>query len=306
MARNSDKVESVNRRRVLKGVAGASTGLVTAGVMASPAAAGGKGGDCDPDGDIARADTSAHYDTTWYGSVYRTDGNSEDNYDTDNGDLPEDPDELVVHVHGWQNSEDCGAGGIETTAATYDEAEYDHEITGLTWGSDYAWWNAKEIAEKNGPKLANFLTDYAEDNPETVIRVQAHSLGARLLAETLLELDDQGEDEVVTSAIFLAGAVDDQSVAVDGAYGDAIENVTHHTENFWKEDDDVLDWAYETYEFSSAIGNAGCEGESPDNYTDHEVDTDVGHREYYENTDIAETVIDTFETPERYEDDDDG
>lgn len=303
MTRNGEKLESVDRRRVLRGVAGATTGLATLGAMSSPAAAGDKGDDCDPDGDVPRIDTSDHYDTTWYGSVYLTDGNSEDNYDTENGDLPDEPDELLVHVHGWNNNEKCGADGIESVADAYDDADYDHEVTGLTWDSDYSWWDAKEIAEKNAPKLANFLTDYAEDNPDTVIRLQAHSLGARLVAETLLELDEDDEDDIVTTVVFLAGAIDNESVAVDGTYGEAIENVTHHTENFWMEDDDVLEWAYETIEFSSAIGNEGVDGEAPDNYTDTEIEKDLGHSDVYDDGDVVEQVIDTFETPDDDSDD---
>jgi len=304
MVSDEETVESIDRRHVLKGIGGASAGLVTAGAMSSPAAAG-KDGDCDPDGDPARIDTSDHYDTTWYGSVYLTDGHAEDGYDEVGGDLPDEPDELVVHVHGWQNDEECGIASIQTASSTYDDAEYDHPVTGLTWDSSYAWWNAKEIAEKNADKLANFLTDYAEKNSDTVIRVQSHSLGARVLAETLLVLDENDEDEVVSSAIFMGGAVNDESVSLDGKYGEAIENVTHHAENFWMEDDDVLEWAYETYEWSSAVGNAGCEGEQPANYTDHEITKDIGHSDYYKDEEILGQVTETFETPERYEGEDD-
>jgi len=304
MVSDEETVESIDRRHVLKGIGGASAGLVTAGAMSSPAAAG-KGGDCDPDGDPARIDTSDHYDTTWYGSVYLTDGHAEDGYDEVGGDLPDEPDELVVHVHGWQNDEECGIARIQTASSTYDDAEYDHPVTGLTWDSSYAWWNAKEIAEKNADKLANFLTDYAEENSDTVIRVQSHSLGARVLAETLLVLDENDEDEVVSSAIFMGGAVNDESVSLDGKCGEAIENVTHHAENFWMEDDDVLEWAYETYEWSSAVGNAGCEGEQPANYTDHEITKDIGHSDYYKDEEILGQVTETFETPERYEGEDD-
>lgn len=304
MANHEDTVESLSRRNVLKGIGGASAGLVAAGTTASPAAAG-KGGDCDPDGDPARIDTSDHYDTTWYGSVYLTDGYTEDGYDQAGGDLPDDPDELLVHVHGFQNDEECGIARIETASSTYDDAEYDHLVTGLTWDSSYAWWNAKEIAEKNGDKLANFLTDYAEENPDTVIRVQAHSLGARVLAETLLVLDKDDAEEVVSSAIFMGGAVNDESVSLGGKYGEAIENVAHHAENFWMEDDDILDWAYGAYEWSDAVGNAGCEGEQPANYTDHEMTRNMGHSDYYKDEEILGQVAETFETPDRYEDDED-
>jgi len=282
------------RRDVLRGIGATTAGLATATVATGPAAAG-KGDDCDPDGDPPRIDTSDHFDTTWYGSVYLTDGNTEENYDTAGGEIPSEPDEVVVHVHGWRNDEDCGIDRIESTGETYDAVEYEEPVTGLTWDSAYAWWNAKEIAERNAPKLAAFLTDYAEENSETAIRVQAHSLGARVLAETLLELHESGADDVVDSAIFMAGAIDNQSVAIDGTYGEAIERSAGHVENFWMPDDDVLDWAYSTFELSKAIGNDGCEGDPPDNYTDHEVTKDIGHSDYYEDEDVIEQVVGTFD-----------
>lgn len=118
-----ETVESISRRSVLQGIGGASAGLVAVGATTSPAAAG-KGGDCDPDGDPARIDTSDHYDTTWYGSVSLTDGHSEDGYDEAGGDLPAEPDELLVHVHGFENDEECGIDRIETTRVSETHASH--------------------------------------------------------------------------------------------------------------------------------------------------------------------------------------
>lgn len=295
MSRGKDQIESPSRRSVLKSVAGVGTGLATFGSATSPVAAGDKGDDCNPQGDPARVDTSDHFDTTWYGEVYRTEGNSETNYDLAGAEMPTAPEELVVHIHGWRNDEACGTAGIEATGGAYDANGFTPPVTGLTWDSAYAWWNAKEIASKNAPKLAHFLTEYKSSNPETTVRVQAHSLGVRLLAETLLALHNSGETDVVTSAIFMAGAIDDESVAVSGRYGQAIAEVTTHTENFWMSDDSVLEWAYETYEWSSAVGNEGCDGPSPDNYTDREVLKDIGHSDYYDDEQIIGRVASTFQ-----------
>jgi len=294
MTGKHDAAGTPSRRGVLKGLAGAGAGLVTAGGATGPVAAGDKGGDCDPAGDPARVDTSTHFDTTWYGSVYLTDGNTPTNYDRRGGDLPSDPSELVVHVHGWRNDESCGIDSVVKTARTYETIGYDEPVTGLTWDSSYGWWNSKEIAERNAHKLANFLVRYSQANPDTSIRVQAHSLGARVLAETVLALAEAGATDVVTTAVFMGGAIDNESVARDGAYGPAIEAVTDHTENFWMRDDNVLDWAYETFEWSSAIGNEGCDGTPPDNYTDREVQKNIGHSDYYQDGDIIGRVASTF------------
>ncbi len=288
---------ATTRRDVLRGIAGGGAGLVVAGGATGTVAAG-SGDDCELSEDIPRIDTSNHLDTTWYGSVYHEDEYEKDAYEEVGDDLPDGPDELLVHVHGWQQGETCGAARIEATADTYEAVDYDSPVTGLTWGSDYSWWNAKEIAEKNAPKLAAFLRDIAEDNPETTIRLQAFSLGARVIAETLLdfhESDDEDDKSLVTSVVFLAGAIDNESVAVDGKYGEALENAVDHVENYWMEDDTALNWGYQTLEFSAALGNDGCDGEPPESYTDHKITKDLDHGDHYEDEDIIEDVVNTFD-----------
>jgi esterase/lipase superfamily enzyme len=292
-----DTNNTTTRRDVLKKVAGGTAGLTVASGATGTAAAGSKG-DCDPDGNIARIDTTDYLDTTWYGSVYHVDDADTDEYDRDGEEFPDNPEELLVQIHGWSNNETCGHGHIETVADVFEDVGYEHTVTGLTWGSDYAWWNAKEIGERNAPKLAAFLREFADENPETTIRLKSHSLGARVLAETLLELyesDDEDDNDLVTSATFLAGAIDAGSVAMDGDYGEALENAAEQVDNFRMDGDAVLDWAYETYEWDPAVGEIGCDGEQPENYTDHEVTVDVGHLGIYENETVMGNVLDTFE-----------
>lgn len=251
---------------------------------------------CTPTGDLPWIDTSDHFDTTLTGSVYRVAGATETNYDVAGPPLPDDPDELLVHVHGWRNGRTCGIARIETASETYHEAGYDHSVTGLTWDAGYAWWNAKEIATRNGPKLATFLTDYARDNPETSIRLQAHSLGARVVAEALEALRVAEVTDVVSSVVLLGPAIPAESVATDGQYGPAIETSADHVETFWMEDDAVLGWLYGLFEPGVALGATGCQGQQPANYTDHEVYSDVDHGEYYSDVAVIERVLETFAT----------
>lgn len=288
--------EGSTRREVLRGLAAGGVGLAALGGGTGTAAAG-KSGDCeDVDFSTPRVETHDHFDTTWYGSVYRTDGNSRTDYDLAGDSLPSE-DELLVHLHGWQNDQSCGIDSIELAQDGYDEASHGGDVSGLAWDSDYAWWNAKEIADRTGPKLANFLTDYKAQNPETTIRLQGHSLGAKLLCETLAALDENGEHDVVTSALFFAGAVVDEELSMSGAYGPAIENTVEHAENYWDADDSVLNWAFSTYEWSWAIGNNGCNGTPPTNYTDHEVTAAVDAHwddEYLNGPFLNEYVLPTF------------
>lgn len=293
---NADS-EQANRRQILRGLAGVGAGAALFGTATGSAAAG-KEGDChEPSEDTPHLKTADHFDTTWYGSVYLTDGNDATNYDVEGTGFPWGGDELVLHVHGWQNDYECGVANVESAQWAYDDLGYDAAVSGLAWGSDYAWWNAKEIAERTGPKLAYFLYVHDYYYPETTIRVHGHSLGARVLAETILQLNDWGLTDVLDSAVFLAGAVIDEAVSMSGKFGPAIENAVGHAENFWDADDSVLNWAFSTYEWSWAIGNNGCNGTPPANYTDHEVTgvVDAHYSEHYVNSDfLGNWVIPTF------------
>lgn len=299
MSSDNSGRDQYERRWVLRTLGVAGVTAVGAGTATQPAAGGDttieKSEDCSPEETPPAIYTADHVDTDFWGSVHITDGNTSDNYETIGDEFPEAPDELLVHCHGWQNDADCGKQRLNETRAAYDEQEYDGFVTGLVWDSSYAWWNAKEIADKNAVKLANFLTDFKDENPETTIRLQGHSLGARVVAETMFQLDEELAHDVVTSVIFMAGAIENHSVSMDGRYGSAIENAAQHAENFWMEDDTILDWAFTTYEASKAIGNDGCDGPKPDNYTDHHIQL-ADHSDHYKPDDgIIEEVIDTFE-----------
>ena len=232
--------------------------------------------------------TRDHFDITWYGSIRRTSGTTPTNYDVE-GAVPgldgSTPGELVVFVHGWRNdSADAEETFAEATAALDDEG-YDRPVVGYSWDSDtsYArWWSAVEIAERNGPKLARFTRDLAAASPGTTVRYVAHSLGATVVLEGLKSLASAGETGAVESVSLLGGAADNDAVAVDGEFGDAIESAAGRLDNFWKSDDRVLDWAYATAEFDSAVGEEGCEGTPPANYTDVNVDYVPDHSSYYE------------------------
>lgn len=293
-----DSSHRISRRGVLRGMGTAGAVVAGAAVTTQPGAAGDspdKSGDCDVEKAPTAIYTADHIDTDWMGSVHLTDDHDETDYDTIGPSFPDEPQELVIHCHGWQNGPECGKSRVKLTQDAYEAEAYDGTVSGLVWDSSYAWWNAKEIADKNAPKLAQFLIDFKEDNPDTTVRLQGHSLGARVVAETLLELDQREEYNILTSAIFLAGAVQNDAVAMDGKYGPAIERVVQHAENFWMEDDTILDWAFTTYEFSRAIGNDGCDGEPPANYTDHEKQLDDHSDHYKPDVGVIPEVIDTFE-----------
>lgn len=273
-----------------------TTGAAAVGASAAtgPAAAG-KSDDCDPEYSTPVVYTADHIDTNWYGDEYITSGNTTRNYERAGPPFPDSPDEILVHIHGWRNNAECGFRRAEQASKAYAVEGYDGFVTGLVWDSAYAYWNAKDIAEMTAPKLASFLADYKDDHPDTTIRVQSHSMGALVAAETMHELDKMGRYDVVTTLVFYAGAINNESVAVDGRYGPSLERVVQHVENFVLQEDAVLDWAYTAYEFSKAIGNDGCDGTPPANYTDHTVDLDDHSDAYKPRVGLAAETMATFE-----------
>jgi len=264
------------RRQFLRGAGVAATGLLATTAAGSAAASE----------TFPRVSTRGHYDITWYGSVYRKDGISKWEYDT-KGSIPgvdtAAPDELLVHVHGWRNESNEAVEGFRDAREAYRANGYDHPVVGYTWDSDtdlFDWWDATEIAEANGLKLARFVYDYRNENPDTRVRLVCHSLGARVLLRAVEVLSGSGVTDYVDSITLLGGAADNDAVATDGRYGPDIANAVGQADNFWKDEDDVLNWAYTTAEFDSAVGEEGCEGTQPANYEDHNVDYVPDHFSY--------------------------
>lgn len=270
---------NVSRRRFLgtAATAAAGTGLAVAATDEAAASA-----DAYP-----RVTTRGHYDITWYGSVYLADGHTEWDYDTV-GDIPgldsAAPDELLVHVHGWMNEPDSAIEGFQTAESSYRDNGYDGAVIGFSWDSDssvFGWWDSTEIAEENGKKLANFVDDYRQANPDTTIRLVCHSLGARVTLRCIELLNANGITDAVQSVSLLGGAADNDAVSTGGRYGPDLADAVGQVDNYWKDGDDVLNWAYTTAEFDSAVGEEGCEGTHPGNYQDHNVDYVPDHFSYY-------------------------
>lgn len=213
----------------------------------------------------------------------------------------DDDTELVVVVHGWTVSEGGGADVAYTCDLGLQENGYDEFVVGYSWDADrgdsvdFGWDDAKEIATQNGPKLASFVADRADEGQS--IRLVGHSLGARVVGAGLRALHENDRTDSVASAVFLGGAVDDETAATGERYGPAIDAVPDRFDNFHKDDDEVLDTVYEWREWDEAIGEDGIEGEAPATYTDHDVtDAVASHNAYYQPEDgCLPQVVATFE-----------
>lgn len=271
---------TANRRQFLRGSVAAVAGLLGTTAASSAAAA--------DTGTFPRVSTRGHYDITWYGVPYLKDGYTQWEYDVV-GDVPgigsAAPEELLIHIHGWRNESDEAVDGFRTAREAYRANGYEHPVIGFSWDSDsdlFGWWDATDIAEANGKKLAKFIYDYREANPNTRMRLVCHSLGARVQLRSIEVLSRSDVTNYVDSISILGGAADDDAVATDDRYGPHIANAVGQADNYWKDEDAVLNWAYTTAEWDSAVGEEGCEGTQPANYEDHNVDYVPDHFSYDE------------------------
>lgn len=288
---------TVTRRSVLRT---SSSAIVGAGAVIAGSAAGSAGdkkdGCADPAWNVPRVTTRGHFDAS--DGVRLTDGNDAFNVEYAGDGIPgvHEPaaDELLVFVHGWNNDEEGAVCTFGEAASTFEAEGYDEPVVGYSWDADHGWYDASEIAAANGAKLAAFTRAYADANSDVTVRYVAHSLGARVALAALTELRDRERFTDVASVSILGGAVDDDSVSTSGPYGEAIAAAAGRVDNFWMSDDATLNWAYGVVEWDDAIGNAGCEGTPPANYTDHEVDYVSGHSGYYRADGCVHEVVETF------------
>jgi esterase/lipase superfamily enzyme len=281
-----------NRRRFLTTV---GAGLAGLGVATGTAAAGGSAETLDAPSDYPRISTRDHFEITWWGSVERADGESSVSYDVE-GDWSgyASAPELVVFVHGWKSDDDTddGIDRAYTAGEALADEGYDGFDVGFTWdsdkggGIDQGWYEAQEIANENGPKLAYFVYRWNR-NGGAPVRLVCHSLGAQVTLSALSTLRDWGRADAVEDAVLLGGAADNEACAVDGEYGPGAAYAAGEVVNCHKEDDDVLRWAYSLGEFNRAVGETGVEGTPPDNWTD---------------VDVTDRVPDHYSYPELAED----
>lgn len=231
--------------------------------------------------------TRNHFDITWYGDVYLTDGHDRTDYDliqtipgmTDDAS----PEELIVFIHGWKHTAIDARTKFRQVTTALRGAGVTAPVVGYSWDSDgetLQWWDQVEIADRNADKFGTFVRDYHDASPGTNIRVIAHSLGAKTIAECLEFFMDRGYGANVTSVDLLGGAIDNDSVSTGGQYGHAIGGHCDHFRNYYKTDDQTLLYQYRAAMWDAAVGQTGIEGTAPANYDESDVSYVTAHDDY--------------------------
>jgi hypothetical protein len=216
------------------------------------------------------------------------------------------PEEAAIYVHGVWTGIGSFLANFENETGIFDRARmslaannYSIPVIGFSWDSNTTiitpnnsgWSIAKDIAQDNGPKLANFIFDYKENCSNTNIRIIAHSLGARVILNALQDLTGNQEwnsrNFTVESVHLMGAAVDDEQVSTDPSdaddpgeqvYGQAIESQVIRFYNFFDNEDNALQRPYPSAERNeTALGLNGSEKgiSRPKNYQDANVTKEI-------------------------------
>jgi hypothetical protein len=287
------------RRRFLRGAAAATTGALAIGGFGGTAAAGDLTSQPEAPSDYPVVSTRDHFNS----DAEVINGNNAWNYDIEGtwDNYYTDGNELVVFVHGFLNGDEeamllpQAVGGAYETDLALQQNGYDETVACFSWDSDegrsldLGWADAKDIARRNGRKLATFIHywnngEYVPVSGGGPVRIVAHSLGARVVGEALTSLRyDFGDYNAVETVSLLGGAIDEDEPALGGGYGYDIEYATRRLDNYYNWDDQILGAIYETRELEAAVGEEALTGWEPDNYEDRNVSWTVDtHFDYYQ------------------------
>jgi len=263
---------ALTRRRVLL-AAGAGVGLVGGGGLYVSRSLGGDAGGHVAPGDQPMVTT-------------RRPGETVDSAATTGSWAFDGADELFLFVHGFSTDAESARDQAYTAELGLAEAcpSDPPPVVGYGWESDVEWAAAKRTADANAEPLADWLTEWADEDGRPV-HLLGYSLGARVTGETLRELASRGRTDALASASLLGGAVPRDSVTRDGRYGPAIAAVDAPVRNFHSENDRVLGWVYRASDRTRAVGHAGISDPdaAPRGYADVDVtDLVADHYSYFQ------------------------
>jgi hypothetical protein len=195
--------------------------------------------------------------------------------------------EIVIYIHGAWTDTRAANEQFNRTAISLVSNNYTIPLIGFSWDSNTpinkeGWEIAKNIADKNGPKLAQFVLDFKNKCKDTDIRLIAHSLGAEVVNSTLASLSsnqlwDKKGGFNITSVHLLGAAIDRSSVAANSTLGKAIDRLVGGFYNLRNSEDNMLQNVYQTIEKHDALGLLGISHSTPmpRNYFEREVNSEI-------------------------------
>ena len=194
--------------------------------------------------------------------------------------------EIAIYIHGAWLDEQAANEQFNRTTMSLISNNYMIPLMGFNWDSNTpinkgGWEIAKNIAEKNGPKLAQFVLDFKNKCMDTDIRFIAHSLGAEVVNRPASLSSNQQRDEKsglnITSIHLLGAAIDRSSVAANTTFGKTIDKMVGDFYNLRNSEDNMLEYVYRFVEKRDALGLLGISHSMPlpKNYFEREVNSEI-------------------------------
>ncbi|NGM69861.1 DUF726 domain-containing protein [Natronolimnobius sp. AArcel1] len=178
-------------------------------------------------------------------------------------------DELLVFAHGWMGSS-AGPDQAATLADVLAAAGYEADET-VAFVYDASTPDPDAVLEDAadaGAALADLVQTAVDEGVES-IRLVGHSLGGRVVLETLATLE---EGYVVDTVAPLGIAADGSMVTAGGHWYDGIANRAGEVRNYHSENDDVIQPDFGNGD-DTALGAEGAPdaAATPETYTDVDV-----------------------------------
>lgn len=195
--------------------------------------------------------------------------------------------EIVIYVHGWDANRQDAIDQFNIVKASLQSLGYRQPIIGFSWDSNTIftgfnpfywfdawdwtddWQTAKEIAQKNGLKLAKLILDLKRSCANADINLVGHSLGASVILNALdiLHYDSRlaiwnsaDRNYRVDSVHLLGAAVSPAAISITHGFGFAIINEVNEFNNKYSLHDDALEGVYYDTERHRALGQIGAQG----------------------------------------------
>jgi hypothetical protein len=238
-----------------------------------------------------------HFNVNAFLQTSLAEGHTEYGFDTQ-GTIPgfnteESPDEILIWPNAWnkppeaitrrfpkyQNS--LARAGFDGQSIVFEWNSDDSLVPGI-WQENIVLWRVTTYkATQVGKKLGQFLKEYRAQNPDTTIRMTGFSLGAKVALSALKSLDDRGWDGQIDSLALMGGAVQNDTISLEGKYGPSCEAILGELDNFYKTDDSALDAMFTVAGGNQAAGRTGINGTPPANYEGHQVNYVDAHDFYW-------------------------
>ncbi len=204
-------------------------------------------------------------------------------------------DEVFIFVHGWFGDTTVSSQASDVADSMTDAGYEADEYVGIEWDATTINFPAAESeTEDVGEELAEMLEEFYDDGGGDV-RLVGHSLGGRVVLETINHIDDGYSVETVAP---LGAAADGEMVCEDGGgllddnWYDGIAANADEVRNYHSENDSTVGAAYGGL-VGAALGTdgSGCPSDTAANYTDVDVTSSVStHLGFLGDADVGEDL----------------